>query len=407
MRIGVWLKGYPATIGGGASYEQHVLDLIDNHDFLRQLDIVFVTETSGYEERFSKPLLKISYPKPDYYQFILRILSAVSLSVPINFKKYFLTRMNRRRHKQKDNYLELFLKRNRVDIIYYPIQLYCRLPDYPFIATNWDVGHRSTHAFPEFQEKGNSRSRNNWYDFILPKALLVLTESSTGLNELTSYTSIGKHKIRIVPLLPGKCIYAQPDRSIIEHYGLYPKEFFFYPSQFWPHKNHVNLLEAFALVAYDYPNIKLLLTGSDKGMLDFVKKYADRLNLTEKVLFPGFVKEEAIASFYKHALALVMPTYLGPTNIPLLEAREFDCPILCSNLAGHKEILGPAAIYYPPDNVEKMSEAMRLVLNGELNFVHSRNTSREQTRSKFTPKNFIACLESAFEDAMIIRKCWQ
>ena len=101
-----------------------------------------------------------------------------------------------------------------------------------------------------------------------------------------------------------------------------------------------------------------------------------------------------------------MPTYLGPTNIPLLEAREFDCPILCSNLTGHKEILGPAAIYFPPDNVEKISEAMRLVLNEELNFVHLQNAFRKRTRSKFTPKNFIACLENAFEDAMIIRKCW-
>lgn len=407
MRIAVWVQDQPATFGGGASYEQHVLDLIDDHDFNEQLDIVFVTEIPGHEKRFSKPLLTISYPKPNYYQVILKILAAVSFSGPINFKSYFLARMNRRRHKQKVIYLELFLKRNRVDIVYYPIQLFCRLLDYPFIATNWDVGHRSTHAFPEFHENRIGRSRNNWYDFILPKALMILTESSAGFNELLNYTSIGKHKIRIVPLLPGKCIYAKPDISVVKHYGLSPQKYFFYPSQFWPHKNHVNLLEAFAQVIHDYPNIKLLLSGSDKGTLEYVKKYADRLNLSEKVLFPGFVTEDAIASFYKHALALVMPSYLGPTNIPLLEAREFDCPIICSDLEGHVETLGLSAIYFPPDNVAKMTEAMRMVLTGELNFCHLQNASRERIRSNFTPKNFIDSLESAFNDAMIIRRCWK
>ena len=70
---------------------------------------------------------------------------------------------------------------------------------------------------------------------------------------------------------------------------------------------------------------------------------------------PEGLTEEEIASFYKHALALVMPSYLGPTNIPLIEAREFNCPVLCSDLDGHKEILGSEAIYFPPNNVIKIS----------------------------------------------------
>jgi glycosyltransferase involved in cell wall biosynthesis len=169
----------------------------------------------------------------------------------------------------------------------------------------------------------------------------------------------------------------------------------------------VNLLEAFAQMTQDFPDIKLLLSGSNKGTLEYVKSCTDRLNLTEKVLFPGFVTDEAIASFYRYAIALVMPSFLGPTNMPLLEALWFDCPVICSNLAGHKEILGTAAFYFPPDNVDKMSDAMRLVLNRQISFNNSRDDTRELLRSKFSPENFIKCLESAFTDAMIIRKCWK
>ena len=406
MRIGVWIEDVEATCGGGASYEQHVLNLIDEYDFSKHLDIVFVTENSVHHGHFAKALLTINYPKPDHSQYILKILTSFLPTFPVNLKRYFLSRINRVRQIQLDTYLEQLLKRNRVDIIYYPIQQFCRLPDYPFIATNWDIGHRSTYAFPEFHEKDKSHHRNKWYNHILPKALLVLTESKTGLNELIRYTSIGEHKIRVVPLIPGKCIYFKADKSIIEKYGLFSKRFFFYPAQFWPHKNHVVLIEAFAQVACDYPDIKLLLSGSDKGTLPFVRKYVDKLNLLDKVLFPGFVNEKEIASFYEHALALVMPTYLGPTNIPLLEARGFKCPIICSNLPGHKEILGPDAIYFPPNDVDKLSQAMRMVLNGKLNSRNLNDVSQTKTQSIFTTQNFIVCLEKAFEDAIVIRKCW-
>ncbi|HZH66514.1 MAG TPA: glycosyltransferase, partial [Flavisolibacter sp.] len=68
---------------------------------------------------------------------------------------------------------------------------------------------------------------------------------------------------------------------------------------------------------------------------------------------------EEIYTFYKHALALVMPTFLGPTNMPLLEAEALGCPVICSNLKGHWEMLGEHACYVEPNNPESIYQGMK------------------------------------------------
>ena len=49
-------------------------------------------------------------------------------------------------------------------------------------------------------------------------------------------------------------------------------------------------------------------------------------------------------SFYKYAVALVMPTFFGPTNIPPLEAFALGCPVITSNIYGIPEQVGDAAL---------------------------------------------------------------
>ena len=47
---------------------------------------------------------------------------------------------------------------------------------------------------------------------------------------------------------------------------------------------------------------------------------------------------------YKNSLALVMPTYFGPTNIPPLEAFALGVPVLYSDLPGLREQVGECSI---------------------------------------------------------------
>ena len=62
---------------------------------------------------------------------------------------------------------------------------------------------------------------------------------------------------------------------------------------------------------------------------------------------------------YKKALALVMPTYFGPTNLPPLEAFRSGTPVLYSDLPGMREQVGDAAILLDLDDPKSMVDAVR------------------------------------------------
>ena len=70
--------------------------------------------------------------------------------------------------------------------------------------------------------------------------------------------------------------------------------------------------------------------------------------MSEHLTVLGYVPDEELPALYRRARALVMPTFLGPTNIPPLEAFACDCPVAISGIYGMPEQLGDAALYFDP-----------------------------------------------------------
>ena len=68
------------------------------------------------------------------------------------------------------------------------------------------------------------------------------------------------------------------------------------------------------------------------------------LNLEKYIRFAGFVPGNEIVQLYQQSIALVMPSYFGPTNLPPLEAFNLNVPVLYSNIKGSKEQVGDAAL---------------------------------------------------------------
>jgi len=56
----------------------------------------------------------------------------------------------------------------------------------------------------------------------------------------------------------------EKQNEILRKYDLIKNQFFFYPAQFWAHKNHFGLVSAFARFLKSNPDYKLVLSGTDK-----------------------------------------------------------------------------------------------------------------------------------------------
>lgn len=357
MKIGVWLgSNNNPQEGGGTTYLERLISGLDTYQFNPKIEVCFISE--GICTRpFKKQVLELQFlPQTP---FIFRLLSLI----PINsIRCRVKDRLVEKNREMKWLTYTNQLRQNNVKIIYYLQQLQCWIPDFPFISTNWDIGHLSTFSFPEVTYMNAFGGRFDFYTKYLTRALLVFAESESGKEELIRYTWINPSKVKVVPIFAGECVnHIMPNEkqvSFLNSINLEKNKYFFYPAQFWAHKNHVGLIKAFAIFQKDYPDYKLVLTGSDKGTLSHVQETISQLNLQHSILYLGFVSIEEMNTLYKNATSLVMASFMGPTNMPLLEAMELDCPVICSDLKGHREELEDAGIYFNPENSEDMASAM-------------------------------------------------
>ena len=99
----------------------------------------------------------------------------------------------------------------------------------------------------------------------------------------------------------------------------------------WPHKNHHTLFTAFVEVIEAIPEAKLVLTGLDELEISRAKQEVDRFGLTDGVLLFPRIPRGQLNSMIKSSRALLMPSLLGPTNYPPLEAMQIGARALISD----------------------------------------------------------------------------
>jgi glycosyltransferase involved in cell wall biosynthesis len=393
LKIGVWiLSEYKSQTGGGFSLYDKIIQLIDDYNFSEEIEVCFVGHKPASNYRFRKNYYCI-------YSFPFNFSTISNLVTKFSHKINFIGNREGR-----------ILKKNDIGVIYYPVQGFKKVKNFPFVTANWDIGHKSNYAFPEFALNGKFEFREKWYGNEIYKALMVFSESEEGKKELINYTKINQERIGIVPLFPGGVVDLHVDQTIQLNYlqenNLTPKDYFFYPAQFWAHKNHYNLLLAFREFVAEYPNSKLVLSGSDKGNKNYIQELTNQFGLNKNVLFTGFVSNEEIYTLYKNALALVMPSLTGATNMPLLEAREISCPVICSDLEGHKEIMKDGAFYFNGLDYRELLTAMKKMKNeNERDEVLSK-AKKSLENSIFTSQVAIRSLEENFIKLKAIRLCW-
>lgn len=174
----------------------------------------------------------------------------------------------------------------------------------------------------------------------------------------------------MLPLFAGPVINVSTDKAseekFLAQYVLHKNQYLFYPAQYWPHKNHFAILNVLKEIKHEKKcNIKVVFTGSDKGNLSYLKQVVEKFNLSKDVYFLGFLDIEEVNILYRNALALVMPTFLGPTNMPLVEAMALKCPIICSDFEGHREQVGGHALFFNPRDYSQLKNHIIKVYENE------------------------------------------
>ena len=313
-----------------------------------------------------------------------------------------------RRRKSYAERLQDTIDRYKLDIVWFmavsavPLRV-------PFIATVWDLEHRKQPYFPEVSVTGWTwAEREQTYRAVLPRASFIITGTQVGKEEITHYYGVNPSNVRVVPFSVANKEFGKVSLDVAAVQAKYriQGDFLLYPAQFWPHKNHVNLLKAMVVLRMrDGLRLNLILTGSDKGNRRYVWDKVREWELSDQVFDLGFVPREELNALYEGAMALIFPSFFGPDNVPPLEAFALGCPVLASRVAGAEEQLrGGALLFDPTDPTDIADKVVAVGSDPELRKKLTEEGAKiAQLR---TPERYIAQIEEILNSFAPIRQCW-
>ena len=277
----------------------------------------------------------------------------------------------------------------------------------PYMVVVWDLQHRLQPWFPEVSADGNWQHRENIYSSVLGRASAVIVGTEAGKAEVERFFRVDPSRILIMPHPTPRFASAAEEKRqpVRERYGL-SGDYLFYPAQFWAHKNHVNLLLALELLQtrFDRP-IRAAFVGADHGNLGHVRSVTERLGLSDRVHFLGFVPRDDLVDLYREAFALCYVTFFGPENLPPLEAFALGCPVIASDVSGAREQLGDAVLFVDPGSPEKIAEAV-MRLEREQGLRRQLIDAGHKIAVGRTPEGFVGEALAFLDRFESVRRCW-
>ena len=180
----------------------------------------------------------------------------------------------------------------------------------------------------------------------------VLTISEASRRDIREVLGIDGARIDVIPLAGSAPLEVElPPRE---------PDLLFSPGTRMPHKNVETLLRALALIPVGR-RPRLVVTGGvdDDPLVALVSD----LGLGDHVRIERWLSREDLERAYARATAVVLPTRFEGFGLPVLEAMERGCPVICSDLPVLREVAGDAAVYADPADPDSFAAAITASLS--------------------------------------------
>lgn len=252
----------------------------------------------------------------------------------------------------------------------------------PFAVAIHDLQHRLQPEFAEVSADGEWELREFIIRNCCRHASQILVDSELGREHLLFFYGpygVTEQQVQVLPFLPSSSLprdLSPTRQQELRRRHAIPGRYLFYPAQFWPHKNHLRIIEALEhLKRVQGICVPAVFCGSHAGThreryFDLLTDMARQCGVADQIHVLGYVTDDELAALYAGAAALVMPTFFGPTNIPVLEAWALGCPVITSDIPGIREQAGDAALLVDPRMVDALARGIQQVWTDE-------NLSRE------------------------------
>ena len=240
--------------------------------------------------------------------------------------------------------------------------------------------------------------RRSVYLRLSKRSRRIVCESEYVKSDIVRLLDVAAEKVAVITAPPLRQPLAEFGLAQLKEVGArlgLPDRFVFYPAQFWPHKNHLRLIEAFRLVVAREPNLKLVLTGKPRDEYEAVIRAVNEAGLERNVQHLGYIEQTDLQAIYHLALALVMPSLFESVSIPVYEAFQAGTPVIASNILSFPEQVGDAGLLFDPLSSSAIANSI-LRIAGDPQLAQQLGKRGHTRMVMMTPERYCGQLQDLF-----------
>jgi glycosyltransferase involved in cell wall biosynthesis len=306
------------------------------------------------------------------------------------------------------------LRREGVDLMLFPSPRSLAFEtQVPYVMAIHDLQHRLQPEFPEVSAGGEWERREYLFRNATRYATLLLADSEVGKEDILNFYAefgVTPDQVKVLPFLPANYLVhdiSEEERKRVRTTHKLPERYLFYPAQFWPHKNHKRIVQAIGLLKDRGMRVDAVFCGSYAGNIRNrtfreVMTVASALGIEDHIHYRGYVSDHDMSGLYAEAAGLVMPTFFGPTNIPVVEAWSLGCPVLTSDIRGIREQVRDAGILADPRSIESIADGISRLWADQRLARDLANRGRARVAS-YTPEDYRRRLTEILEEGKMRR----
>lgn len=149
-----------------------------------------------------------------------------------------------------------------------------------------------------------------------------------------------------------------PPTEITSRFGLVPGRYALYVGRLVPEKAADVLVRAWRAVPGDF---RLVIAGDSCHTDSYTAELRRLAAADPRVVMTGYVYGDLLAELYSNAAVFTLPSLLEGLPLTLLEAASYARPIVASDIAPHREVIGldgPGHRLVPPGDCSALTAAL-------------------------------------------------
>lgn len=160
------------------------------------------------------------------------------------------------------------------------------------------------------------------------------------------------------------------------------------------------LVKAFAQVAREVPNVRLVMVGKSGGLEGELRELVKTLGLSDRVALIRDMPHEGMSEFYSQATVFCLPSRREAFGLAVLEAGAFEVAVVATRVGGVPEVIehGVTGRLVAPDEVSGLALELRSLLGDRAERAKLGAALRHKVEAEFTWTRTYSQYEAVIRD---------